>query len=72
MKTTMDKGVGYLEEEWAPFAIAHGLRVGYFLFFHKEVEGVYTVRIFDFSCCERTARCPKHPEMFTRVLPESA
>jgi hypothetical protein len=50
MTTKYHDGKTIIDQGWASFAIAHDLRVGSFLTFHKEALGFYRVVIFDYTC----------------------
>jgi hypothetical protein len=43
-------GKAVLAAGWPKFAIAHNLKIGYFLFFKKLTAKEYRVVVFDYSC----------------------
>jgi hypothetical protein len=55
-----DGGKAIIDQGWAPFAISHDPRVGYFSSFRRDAPGIYQVVIFDYTCTEVMTRCPDH------------
>ena len=58
-------GRACLDQGWPAFAIAHNLKIGYFLTLTAKV---YKVVIFNYSCAEVVERCPDQPEAFQRYV----
>lgn len=58
-----EEGSMYIGEGWREFVRAHELEIGYFLVFCYEGDMVFSVEIFDYSCC---------PKEYTPVANEGA
>jgi hypothetical protein len=54
------KGTICLDQGWLGFAIAHQIKIGYFMTF-KVIRGdVFKVTVFDYTMTEVVQRCPQH------------
>lgn len=51
VKLLEEEGSMYIGEGWREFVRAHELEIGYFLVFRYEGDMVFSVEIFDYSCC---------------------
>ena len=49
-----------LDQGWPGFAIAHQIKIGYFLTFKVLRGDIYKVTIFDYYMTEVVTRCPEH------------
>jgi hypothetical protein len=63
-------GKAILDQGWPAFSISHDIKIGYMLTFEKNVDNVYYVAIFDYTCCEVVTKCPAHDCKFVRVVDE--
>ena len=49
-----------LDQGWHDFAIAHQIKIGYFLTFKVPRGDIYKVNVFDYSMTEVVTKCPEH------------
>jgi hypothetical protein len=49
-----------MDQGWPGFAIAHEIKIGYFLTFKVLRGNIYKVTIFDYSMTEVVKKCPQH------------
>lgn len=54
------KGTVAMDQGWPGFAIAHDIKIGYFITFKVLKGDVFKVTIFDYNMTEVVKRCPQH------------
>ena len=49
-----------LDQGWPSFAIAHQIKIGYFMTFKVMKGDIFKVTIFDYNMTELVKKCPEH------------